>query len=283
MATRLFICTRNVIDEASLSLSAGSVVSTLPITNLQLPARGRIARFNPIATSPVIRWTWGGDGRYANVVMLNRHNLESAATWRVELFNTVDWTGSAVYDSGTVAAVDSVTLGDLDWGVAPLGSGIFDSFLGQKFSIVFPSRVLHLSGRVTINDSGNSSGNIDASRLYVGDATEFTYNFDRIDMGWEEDSRLTRSDGGSARADGQIAYRVMDLNLEWLTEADRAKLLDMARFAGRRKDVLVSAFPGETGELLRDSTMIGRFAELPRAGSTKMMSIWQSRMKITEV
>lgn len=282
MPTRLFMCVRNAVDEATLSLAAGTVVSTLPLSNLQLPARGRIARFTPISTSPVIRFTFAGAGRYFNFMCLNRHNLESAATWRVRLYSDAAWT-TGVYDSGTVAAVDSVTLGDLDWGFDALGAGIFDSFLGQKHSVLYFNRVGALSGDITINDSGNSGGKIELSRIFGGDGTEFTYNAATLDGGWRDMTDQKRSAGGGLRSDGQIAYREYQGSLNWLADADRPTFSDMMRWAGKRKDVFFSAFPTATGEKERDYTMIGKFTEMPDISAKPgNASLWASKFKIQE-
>ncbi len=257
MPTNLVLCVKNAVDAATMSASP-TMLSTMPPSNVQIPARGRVARSSGTAAQQ-INFTWAGQGYYLNFLTLMRHNLESGATWRVQLFSDLAWT-TQIYDSGTVAAYDYATLGDLDFGVDPLGSGVFDSFLGQKFSVVYFTRVLALSGRVTITDVGNSAGYVEASRLFAGDYAELLFNPSSASMAWEDNTEQSRAAGGSLRSDAGVAYRKMGFAVDFLDASQRAQFADMYRYAGKRQDVFVSLYPGAGGEKERDYTMLAKFA-----------------------
>lgn len=266
MPSNLVLCARNALDAATLSANP-SLIATLPPRHLQIPARGLVARSTSTADQQYL-FTWGGQGWYMNFLMLNRHNLEAGATWRVQLFSDAAWT-TQIYDSRVAGvdlpAFDYLSLGQLDWGVTPLGSSIFDAFLGQQYSLVYFPRVVALSGIVTLSNAGNSAGYMEASRLYGGDSMEFLWNPENADWGWAEDTQQSRSDGGSLRSDGKVAFRTLDLKITLKDDVQRSLLADALRYAGSRKDVFLSLYPGAGGELERDHTAIWKFVgKLPK-------------------
>lgn len=271
MSANLRYCARNMADEATIAATSAEV--TLPASNLKLTTRARVWRSTSAAAQNIdLHWN-GNVGRF-NFVRLERHNLENDATWRILAYPNADWTGTPVYDSGTLDAYDAATLGELDWGFEPLGSSIFDSFLGQKFSQHYcgaggvPGAVLTtynpLSMRITVTDTGNSAGYVQASRLYIGRALELTYNPDSCTFAWMEDTKQARSSGGTLRSDGLNTFRQISVGLGIITEAQRAELADAVRFAGMRKDWMLDVYPDASGERARDYSMVGRLVSSPQ-------------------
>lgn len=283
MPSRVIICPKNEIDLAVLTASP-SVIPTLPVGNLQIPARGRIMRSTSAATQD-IKWTWNGAGHRVNVVMISRHNLEPGSTWDLNLYSTSDWSGSPIYTASGLVTTPSIPLGSLDWGVAPLGAGTFDSLLGQRFSIhIIPATYTALSGRVTLNDTGNSHGYLEMSRLFAGQFIELSYNPDSIDFAWDEETSQSRSAGGSLRSDGRINFRTIDMTVNFVSSGQRAELADALRWAGRRKDVLLCAFPEDGDQLLRDYTGLFRFTgTLPRLRMTGGRDPLSANLSFAEV
>lgn len=257
---------KNSVDHPACVLTTTAAAETLPLANIQNFKRVRIFRY-PAADGKLIKATFGGNGIYANMVSLSRHNLEPAATIRFRGYSDANWSVQVI-DTGAQVAVDSSTLGTLDWGVAPLGSGIFDPFYGQKMTTLYFTRTLLLSWTIEINDSGNSSSFIDVSRVWVGDYFELTENPEYgLIMGWVEKSETWRSDGGSPYTDGVIPFRGGTFDLRYIVEADRAQWMDITRYCGLgRRDVFVSVRPTDTDlNLKRDYEGIFIFqGELPR-------------------
>lgn len=277
----LRLCAKNAFDSATLTASPASV-TTLPVTNLQLPARARVWRSTSDAAQTILA-TWNGSGAYLTFVNLLRHNLESGSTWRVQVYSDAAWT-TQVYDSGTVDAYDYATLGELDFGVDPLGSSVFDGFLGQMSSLVYFPRVLALSVKITLTNVGNSAGYLQASYLFGGDALELAYNAREAGLAWRETGDFERSDGGSPRSQSSVSYRELDLNLAALHADDRPQLMDMLRYAGRRKPVFVALYPGAGGEKERDYTLVGKFTDLPDlTASADRLNLWAARLRIGEI
>jgi hypothetical protein len=261
MPSNLFMAVRNAIDFASLSASP-AMLPSMPPAHLQLAARGRVARSTSAAQQEIF-FTWNGQGNYLNFLTLMRHNLEPAATIRVQLFATASFT-TQIYDSGTIPAYSAATLGSLDFGVSPLGAGAFDAALGQRFSVVYFNKILALSGKVTITDTGNSAQYVEASRLYAGDGVEFVYNPSESRLAWSENTEQSRGAGGSLRSDAGISFRRLSLAMPWVSATQRDQLLDMLRYAGKRKDIFLSLYPGAGGERERDNTMLAKFVgEMP--------------------
>lgn len=280
---KLRMCVKNAFDPDLATLTSSPAAETsLPVTNLQIPARARVWR-STSAAEQVIYATWDGAGHYLNFLGLFRHNLESAATWRVQAYSDAAWT-TEVYDSGTVDAIDADTLGELDWGVDELGASVFDGFLGQMFSLIYFTRVLALSVKITITDTGNSAGYVQASHLFGGDYTEFAYSARTAGLAWREDTELVRSNGGSLRSDQGVAFRELQLDLAAVASTDRSTLMDMLRYAGRRKPVFAALYPGSGGELERDYTVIGKILDLPDVtNDVERYNLWATRIRLGEI
>lgn len=281
----VFLCGRNLLSEvqdSDITQSGGTALSTMPLANLKRSSRARVWRNNSDAVTDLIVSCRNTTSERVNFVHLSRHNLETAATWRVRMYTSYDASGAASYDTGDVAALDAATLGDLDWGVEALGGRIFNGF--PRFSTAYfmenTATVIN-SIRVTITDTGNSSNYLEASSLYFGRGVELDHNWENLHGKWSEGTKLGRTDGGSILSDGAAVYRDIQLDLKWVTEADRAELMDLLRSAGMRRDWFVAGKPGVGGEEERDSTGIFRLSAMPNI-STLFYSMYSSQLKFTE-
>lgn len=262
--TNLFLCAKNVLDLEHCTITATpSLVSSMPVNHLKLSSRGRVARSVGDAASQEFKFTWGGDGNYLNFFSLYRHNLLPAATWRVICYPNADWTGTPVADSGDVAMYDAYTLGDYgaDWGYLPLGYSQAVFYPQPRFSTFYFTRAGVLSIKATITNPGTEDGYVDVCRAFAGEGYELTYNHDSVSLGWKDDGKLTASEGGSPRVDSAYQYRLLSLNVPWISSDQREALLDMQRYAGSTLDYFVSVYPSETGALRRDYELIGKAIE----------------------
>lgn len=290
MPSKLVICGHNALDLATMTVNPSSTTYVnpgQPVSNLQIPSRGRVWRTKLCDVSQEVKFTWGGTGYYLSFLCLMRHNLSTDATWRIQLYTTADWTGTEHYDSGTVAAYEGLTLGELDWGIDQLGASVFDGYLGQKWSVHYiPPADLGtatLSGKITITDISNANGYIEASRLFAGNGTELVYNPSALEFAWEEDSKQLRSDGGSLRSDGTNAFRRLNLTIDNLDTTQRAALANTLRFAGRRKDLFISVFPQEGGQKESDYTLICRnVGQMPSMNEIAGKAEYSMRLSLEE-
>lgn len=113
---------RNIADAATITASP-ALVDTLPASNLQTDAREEVARTVGLATQ-TIDVTLPALDVIASCV-LYRGNFSSTATWRVRVYDTPAM-ATLLYDSAAQPLNPPKPLGDLDWGVEPLGTTIYD-------------------------------------------------------------------------------------------------------------------------------------------------------------
>lgn len=249
-------------DLATVTASP-AVVATLPATNLQLQPRAAVMRTTSTADQD-IKLTWPSTRILTSAVM-SRHNLSSASTWRLQLYSDAAWT-TLIYDSTAVSAVPAKALGDLSWGVDPLGASSFTGWT-YAFSSMYFAPVGAQSAKITLSDAANPAGYMEVARLFVGAHIEPRYTGSYgVKLGWKENTTQTRTDGGSLRSDPAQPYRTLSFNLDWIMPEDRAVLLDAVRCAGKRQDIWITFFPGTGGALERDYSMTAKIVNAPDMG-----------------
>jgi len=245
--------------------TAPNILATLPLTNLTKVQRTKVVRTSDLVGGMVINLNWGGSTKSMDGFGLMRHNLGTGATIQLEIFDGQNQTGSTLYDSGAVAALPTKTLGDLYWGVDPLGAQLFEGWdSGEGFSTMWFAQVAALSARVSIVDAGNPDGYIQAGRLVLGVASTPAIN---VSLGlanaWQENTKQTRSEGGSLRSDAKAQYRDINLTMGELDASSRTGFFENVRYVGKRKDFLASIFPECGGGVERDYTMQCKFSAMP--------------------
>lgn len=258
--TNARIIVQNDADSATLSASP-ALVATLPVTNLQETSRYKVARTTSAASQDI-----KGDftiDRLISCCVLYRHNLTTAGTLRLILYSGAGQTGSTMYDSTATLAHPIKALGDLEPGYSALGESVFTGW-DWYFSTLWFAPVWARSFKLTLADAANPAGYFQAARLVLGRHIE---PFDTIsygvEMGWEENTKQSRTDGGSLRSETTEAFRKLNFSLERLTDGERARIVELLRSMGKRKDFFVSAFPGQNGAKERDFSMLAKMSSLP--------------------
>jgi hypothetical protein len=276
----------NVIDSVTNLTSAPACVSTAPITNIQLPQRGKVARIVG-ATS----WTISGQ-TYGNVssLCLVGHNLTGGATVRLRLYSDLAMTVQ-VYDS-TALAVGTPQVwgnpasspnGGLAWGVSPwMSTGLLPG-TPEYWSLWYTLVTTAVAFKIDIADAGNADGFLQIGRIYMGVYWSPVINDDYgRAMAWKEASKLSRTDGGSLRTEGYLPYRIFSCSFKSLAETDRSALLDIFRKIGMRTDVVVSFNPSAGGNLERDYLAAVKFTTLPKLTSPYPSS-YESAAEMEEI
>lgn len=253
------IITSNVGDSGTITASPAAV-ATLPAINLQNATRAPLWRSTSVADQ-TLNLTWSSVQLLSAVALL-RHNLTSAATWRIQVFSDAAWT-TVVYDSGAVAAYTPKSLGEIAWGLDALGASVFTAW-SYFFSAMYFTPVAGQSMSITLSDPTNPAGYMQASRLFAGAYFEPTFNADYgLSLTWKEDTVLTRTDGGTLRSDPKEPYRNMKFDLSMLQNGEDRKLVEIIRSSGKRKDIFISIFPGVGGAQERDYTMQAKLVTSP--------------------
>lgn len=253
----------NLVDIATLTANP-AVVATLPVTNLQKLAHSKTMRTTSTADQE-IKMTFASDKVFTAFAML-RHNLTSSATWRIQIYSDAAWT-TQVFDSADTLALPGKALGDLLWGVEPLGVTLFTGWAFAFSTMWLSSAVNGRSVKITIKDSTNPAGYFDVGRLFAGSHIESNINPKQgMDLKWIDPSKQSRTSGATLYSE-QIGepYRELQIDLDALSPESRSKLNEASRQVGMRKDIFISVFPGYGGAIERDYTLQGKFVKTPNS------------------
>jgi hypothetical protein len=256
-----------MVDDIRCVLSC-SVTPIQPLNYLKSTIRGRHTRIASAAPFSIFgTYTGTAVSVGSSMVTAQRNNLTIDATMRFIGYEGPNQTGGVAIDTGTWNPINAVPLGELFWGVTPLGADVYRTFYGTKNTDAkWWERVDIGSWQIDINDTTNPDGFIDISRLWVGDNHfELQYNPSYgLQLWWDENTTTWDTDGGSVRMDARPAYRNMTFNIEGILEKDRQRWFDIIRYVGMRKDIYINVFPEGTPAQKRDYAMHCFFKGLPK-------------------
>ncbi len=271
------ICALNEADAATITATTAN--SSYPATNLQDPSRTTF-RTTDASANRKIYLTWA-DARRINFVALLRHNLTGSAAWRVELWSNADWTG-AVEDSGSITAFDATLLGRM-----MTRAGVYDErLLGLKNSVYYTTalRTTIKSITITISDTGNADGYLEAVRCFTGEYLGLTRNA-AFGAGceWMEDAATRRRRSGALRTTARLAeqYRRWTLPMPPIDSADRALLSEISWYAGERKDMWLDMYPADATILGIENRGLVKFVARGRLAHV-LPSHWQTDFTLEE-
>lgn len=259
MANARFIFS-NEWDKASLSLQSGTAAPQMPLQNTQRYNNSRTFRSQTTAEVQIqFEFT---DAETVSGLVLWRHNLTADALIRLELFDAPACGGNRVFDSGLVAALDRKTLGDLSWGLEPLGATTFTEW-ELAYSVLWFGLTAARSGRLTIQDPANPDGYLELCRVYLGPAFEPQIN---VDLGhalkWENATETLRTAGGSLHTLETAAYRELRFSLAHLQPTERGEFFEETRRVSTHRDFFISLRPDTGGTNERDYAFAAKFSAI---------------------
>ena len=268
--TKARITVENVIDRSYCTItSTVTPVTTFDLDFLKNMDRDKFARI-PATASIDIKFTWGGDSVVVNMCSMNRINSEPADTDRFRAYASADWTGAAIVDTTAQQSVPSLALGDLAFGIDPLGTNLFDSFLGQKMNTRYFAEQTIGSAILTIDATANAQGVFDMARFFLGKSYELEANpVYGAGLRWNHNGRRNpRSKGGSPMNMRGSAWREAEFDLKLLLEADADMWMSAGRFLLEDKDFHFALFPDVAGNTftdaqIRNHTGLWIFEKLP--------------------
>jgi len=249
------------IDGRDIALtSTPAAVATLPVGNLLVPEREDIARWLAPSVEIVGRYP---SSRIIDSLALSRTNLSSQAAVRLEVFADHDLT-VPLYDSGALPPYPVLGWGEFGWG-APIGAGVYHDW-PQVFTTVTFEPVACMAWRLTVSDPENPQARIDIGRAIAGLSWAPKYNTGGISIEWADDGKQARTAGSSLITEGDVEpYRRVDIPLEVLTQADRARLSEIGRKLGTRWDFFLICYrDAAESELARDGALQGKFTAIPK-------------------
>lgn len=233
---------QNFADIATLS--GGSWVSTLPLANLQTRFRSEVARStNVLTTSTKIAVDFGSASKVVRWVILDKHNMSTAATVRVKGGTTA---GAAdVADTGSLEVWQATPTRDLRYEDANWWTGTLSAADVEGYPIsMFIDLAANVKARywtIEITDTANSAGYVQIARLWMGPFWSPQRNVTwGTKLGWEDPSREQRTDSGVMYFAERQRFRVYHFNFPAVTDDEAfGTLLDMQRIAGKTREVVV--------------------------------------------
>ncbi|RZF83705.1 hypothetical protein EXT46_05275 [Pseudoalteromonas sp. CO325X] len=264
MNKKLRMLILNEADNAELSLANGVELATLPLSNLQRYSNSHSFRSTTLSNLVIA-------GNLADIQLLTalvlwRHNLSNAATWKLELFDGPHQSGERLYDSGNINVIPQITLNEWNWQTQPIIASSMDSWSTRFTQHWLKEALFAKSFRITIDDPTNPDGFIDITRLYCGHHFEPTFNFSYgHELGFGTHASSERTDAGSIFSQALPTWRVAQFELSYIDEQDRPRLMNALRHVGLHRDWFISMFPGEGGQKESEYAFACKLTELPPA------------------
>lgn len=260
MANARFIFS-NEWDSASLVLTKGAAAPALPLAHTQRYNNSRTFRTQGLEEVEIVFSL--PDPRVLSGIVLWRHNLTTAARIRLELFDQDNATGSKVYDSGPFEAIEAKTLGDLQFGLEPLGATTFSDW-DLAYSVKWFELVAAKSGRLTISDPANLDGFLEICRVYLGRSLEPVFN---VDLGhvlkWRTQTKEARTAGGTIHTLETSVFRELEFDLAHLEPGERSQWFDEVRKVSTHRDFFISLRPEAGGSTERDYAFAAKLENIP--------------------
>jgi len=262
---RITIATPELSDAATLT--AGSAVASLPVSNLQTRQPGERWRATDLAN--VYLEIDLGSAAAINLVALLNTNASSAATWQVRAAATQGaLTTSPGYDSGSVSMWPVAGLDGLPWTHARLWLSTSQTYRWW---------------RIDVSDSGNADGHFQAGRLYVASAWEAPRNVQYgWSVTWNDPSVKRRSTGSQLYSLVRTPWRSFDGALSFLSEGQMYdNLYDLQRRRGASRDVLLMRDPEATDHFMAQS--VYGVLETLQPLVQERLAVFRSRLIVEEL
>ena len=241
----------NRIDTSTLS--GGSWVATLPLTNLKNRILGKVARSTD-ATNASTKF----DINLTNanvpvrIVSLVNHNFTTAATYRIRGASDAGFT-TILYDSGVKEVYPAIfSTDDLEWEMDNWWSGIpsAEDIQGYTSNLVeiTSTPIFAQYWRVEIFDSANTAGYVQIGRVMICQAWKPTRDASvGAGIGWETTTTMTRALSGAKYFQAKIPARSTKFTLDVMS----VNAFEIDRRSGLDKEVLYIMDESDTLHALR--------------------------------
>jgi hypothetical protein len=251
---KLRACPRNEFDDAVLSVSP-AMEATMPVTNAQLVARDRVARWPAGDSSSLYTVTghWNGSGRRLSAFFIFAHQLRGSVV-RLKLKRN----GATVFDTSDEYVVgELVQFGSLEWGIAPFGLESSEPLGGESPHSRFFSEVDCDAFEIIFASVQGYYPQF--GRIYLGRYREMPVNKD-LQVGWQTNTEHQRRLGGTLATRAGERWREISVEMLLLSEAERAEWRDFLALCSE-KDLAVSVFPGAGGRKERDHVINAKLVQ----------------------
>lgn len=216
---------------------SGADVPAHPLSNL-LRDDHRVWR--AAGSTATLTLTWAS-AEWISGVALVRHNLTVHARWRI----TGSLSGVPTLLQDWTAAAPAQGLGQLAWGVEPVGVNAATSMAAPLASVHLAGPVLVDSLVIELEDIGNTAGYLQAGRLIAGlhwspsIGSVYGVQMRRATAGKRQDT-----DSGQVLVSRAARYRELVFQMPALTAAERTQMWTHIESIADDRPVLVALFPG---------------------------------------
>lgn len=243
------------------TLSGGGWLTGAPLTRLQNQYLAMAARSTDAVPSNTLVNVDYGTAQAISVVALVRHNLRSAAEWRIRGSANSDMS-TPVYDSGWV----DVWGPQWDTGVLPAGhpnaatrlltDAQIDALDPPRDAVhVLASEVSARYWRIEVSDPLNSDDYVQVGRLVMAPRFSPTYNFAvGAEFGLNDNTQVSRSLSGVRYYDERPKGRSLAMQFQNLPDREAYSVMrDMVEQLGQAGQLYVVTDPTDTTSLQRRS------------------------------
>jgi len=227
----------------NLSISASTTSGSLAAANLLTDIKSEIWRSTGTSADITLTWT---NLEVVKMVALPFASLTTSATMRVRGYtNTTDPEGSPLFDTTALACCPVGS--NYEWGNFSSLSVNNYGFGGGKTAVLWFTGGSVRKIIVSLADSTNPNGYLEASRVVCGDYWESTYNADYgASMGAADLSKHERSDAGDLRTDRGPRYKTLTVDITLMPAADRDVVWKIMYGNGMTRPVFFSLIPQST-------------------------------------
>lgn len=222
---------------------SGPAASAHPVSNL-LRDDHRVWR--AAGSNATLTLTWPA-AEWVSGIALVRHNLTVHASWRIT--GSLDGVPTLLQDWASAAPAQG--LGQLAWGVEPVGVNAATSMAAPLASVHLVEPVLVDSLVIELEDVGNTSGYLQAGRLIAGlhwspaVGTVYGVQMRRATTGKRQDT-----DSGQVTISRGVRYRELVFQIPALTAAERTQMWTHIESIADDRPVLVALFPSAANPAL---------------------------------
>ena len=273
-ANNLRVIYQNRADTATIT--ASSTAGGTSTSNLQKDAKSLVWRATGTTATLTVSF---GASKVLRGIVLPFTNLTSTATI------TATVVGGSGYSTGAVLACPYQVTDNWDSTYLPAGANSYSYGGGTYARVWFAAAETCTGVTITITDSANPSGYIEASRLVLGDYWSPQYNTSfGLTSAPKDLSTNARTESGDLVTTRGIRYNSMRFDLTWLDPSDRAILTKILKANGVGKPLLVSLFPDCTEDFNKEQTyqIFGKLSQLSDINHP-MFGIYSSSIDIEEI
>lgn len=251
----------NFLDLATTSLAGGDWQSALPLTNLQDPRRGYVARSVTDASNDTRFYADLAAARLVRAISVHSHNLSLAATIRFRGWSSAPFGGTVVYDSAAFNPFENI----FPSGVLEAGHPSYSSLdLSQEdYDAGYPLDIVHVlatptSARywsVEIVDTTNPLGYVEIGRVFLTYGYRPSHNISTgARFGWQTSSSRIETEGGASFHEERVRRRQFDFTLEQFADDEALVYLnEFERRVGTHEQFLFVGNESDTAHMHRRS------------------------------